>query len=57
MKVAFEYNKELKENKKDKLSEFLHDFNVVVQIIRFWGKVGDTRYHTQNDIVSHCLMC
>lgn len=32
MKMAFEYSKELKENKKDKLSEFLHDFTVVLQI-------------------------
>lgn len=43
MKMAHEYSKLLKENQKDCCSEFLHDFTVMLQIIRFWGKVVNTR--------------
>lgn len=34
MKMAREYSKLLKENQKDYCSEFLHDFTVMLQIIR-----------------------
>lgn len=43
MKKASENSKALKENQKDYVSELLHDFTVMLQLIRFWGHAVDTR--------------